>query len=143
LAALGLTALYNVDATRTDFSIGLQLIESLLAVGLGSCSSRWRAVGGALRDEVEQERAIRRLIATGLAVWSRPAPARALRCDASASVLPSRCRIGDGEAAGRADLHRLRLGAPRWTTSRSTCAVRWSKSVKVAVVPPGTSITRS
>jgi uncharacterized protein (TIRG00374 family) len=58
VTALGLTALYNVDAhTALTFSIGLQLIESLLAVGLGFVFLSLEGLSvGALRDEVEQER---------------------------------------------------------------------------------------
>ena len=58
VTALGLTGLYNVDAhTALTFSIGLQLIESLLAVGLGFVFLSLEGLSvGALRDEVEQER---------------------------------------------------------------------------------------
>ncbi|HEU0194024.1 MAG TPA: flippase-like domain-containing protein [Gaiellales bacterium] len=58
VTALGLTALYNVDAhTALTFSIGLQLIESLLAVGLGFVFLSLEGLSvGALREEVEQER---------------------------------------------------------------------------------------
>jgi peptidoglycan-N-acetylglucosamine deacetylase len=59
VTALGLTSLYNVDVhTALTFSIGLQLIESLLAVGLGFVFLSLEGLSvGALRDEVEQERA--------------------------------------------------------------------------------------
>jgi len=58
VTALGLTGLYNVDAhTALTFSIGLQLIESLLAVGLGFVFLSLEGLSvGALREEVEQER---------------------------------------------------------------------------------------
>ena len=57
VTALGLTGLYNVDTnTAVTFSIGLQLIEALLGVGVGLvCLSMEGLSVATLRREVEEE----------------------------------------------------------------------------------------
>jgi uncharacterized membrane protein YbhN (UPF0104 family) len=57
VTALGLTGLYNVDTnTAVTFSIGLQLIEALLGVGVGLvCLSMEGMSVATLRREVEEE----------------------------------------------------------------------------------------